>query len=331
MIDINNLSRYIFVFSAIAVSLVFTEARADWFKSQQNIMGVPVIVDIWHQDASLARQCSENVFAEMRRIDALMSSYKANSEVTEINRYAAENSVNISDELFNLIKFSQRMAEKSGGAFDITFASVGYLYDYRNRKKPTDKTIQDKLKFIDYRNIDLNDKNRSIKFTRKGMRIDLGGIAKGYAVDKSIAILQACGVNNGLVSAGGDARILGDRQGRPWMMGVRHPRSKNDIVVSLPLTNTAISTSGDYERFFIADGKRYHHIIRPATGTSVATTWSVTVLADNSMLADALSTSLFVLGEQEGLKLIDEYINVDAIIIDSRGKMFYSSGLAVPN
>lgn len=294
-------------------------------------MGTPVIVDIWHEDANIARRCSDEVFAEMRRIDELMSPYKPASELAKINQNAANASVNISDEMFDLIKFSQDISTTSGGAFDITFASIGYLYDYRQRKKPSDKIINDKLKFIDYRNIVLNDKNKSIKFTQPGVRIDLGGIAKGYAVDNAIKIIKKCGIKNGLVSAGGDSRILGDRQGRPWVTGIRHPRNKDDVVVKLPLSNTAISTSGDYERFFIEDGKRYHHIIMPSTGKSVDKTWSVTVMGDNATLTDALSTTLFVLGSEKGLKLIDQFKNVDAIVINSKGKMFYSSGLVAPN
>jgi FAD:protein FMN transferase len=311
--------------------LLPADSKADWFKTQQDIMGTGVVVEIWHNDAGMAEQCSKKVFAEMRRIDELMSPYKVDSELAKINQYASEKAVTISDELFELIELSLVFSEKSAGAFDITFASVGSLYNYRQRQKPSDKVISTQLKLIDYRNIKLNKEDKSIQFTQPGVRIDLGGIAKGYAVDNGITIIKKCGIKNGMVSAGGDSRILGDRQGRSWMMGVRHPRKKNDVVVRLPLSNTAISTSGDYERFFIEEGKRYHHIIKPDTGKSVKETWSATVMADKAVLTDALSTTLFVLGAKEGLKLIDEYKNVDAIIIDSKGKMFYSSGLVAPN
>lgn len=294
-------------------------------------MGTNVVVDIWHADTGIAEKCSEKVFAEMRRIDELMSPFKKDSELAKINQQASKQEVKISDELFKLIELSLKFSEKSAGAFDITFASVGSLYNYRQRQKPSAKVISEKLKFINYHNIKLNKANSSIKFTQDGVRIDLGGIAKGYAVDNGIAILKTCGIANGLVSAGGDSRILGDRRGRPWVMGVRHPRKKNDVVVKLPLSNVAISTSGDYERYFIEDSKRYHHIIKPGTGKSVDSTWSATIIGDKAVLTDVLSTTLFVLGAKQGLKLIDdEYKNVDAIIIDSKGKMFYSSGLVAP-
>lgn len=323
-----NIFFILFLFSVVLLPL---DLKAQWFKTQQDIMGTQIVVDIWHRDRAAAESCSKQVFAEMNRIDALMSPYKPASELAQINQHAAKRFVKVGDELFDLIKLSQSVSEKSAGAFDITFASVGYLYDYRQNQKPSEKVISDKLKLINYRNIQLNEKTKSIKFTRDGVRIDLGGIAKGYAVDNAIAIIKHCGIENGLVSAGGDSRILGSRQGRPWMMGVRHPRIKNDIAVKLPLSNTAISTSGDYERFFIENGERYHHIIRPSTGKSVADTWSVTVLGDKATLTDALSTTLFVLGHEKGLELIDQYRDVDAIIIDSNGKMFYSSGLAAPD
>jgi FAD:protein FMN transferase len=319
------------ILSCLIVALLPFELKAEWFKTQQGIMGTRIAVEIWHQDKVLAQQCSDKVYAEMRRIDFLMSPFKSKSELSKVNQLAAKQAVKITDELFDLIKFSLTVSEASAGAFDVTFASVGYLYDYRQKKKPSVVEISNKLKFINYRNIILNEKNNSIRFTHDGMRIDLGGIAKGYAVDQSIDVIKSCGIKNGLVSAGGDSRILGDKQGSPWIMGVRHPRKKNDVAVKLPLSNTAISTSGDYERFFIEDGKRIHHIIKPTTGKSVDATWSATVIADEATLTDALSTTLFVLGVKDGLNLINKYKGVDAIIIDSKGKMFYSDGLAKPN
>ena len=146
----------------VSVLLLFSfiffpvESKASWYKQQQNIMGTQIVVDIWHKDTTIAKQCSDRVFVEMKRIDELMSPYKSESELARINQYAAERYVKVGDELFDLIKFSQTISESSKGAFDITFASIGYLYDYRQKKKPSDKVIKDRLKFIDYRNIKLN-------------------------------------------------------------------------------------------------------------------------------------------------------------------------------
>ena len=162
------------------------------------------------------------------------------------------------------------------------------------------------------------------------MSIDLGGIAKGYAVDRAIHILQKCGIQQALVSAGGDSKILGDKQGRPWMIGIQHPRKKQAVALSIPLTDTAISTSGDYERFFLSNDERIHHIINPQTGKSAKQSWSATVIGPDAITTDALSTTIFILGAEKGLKLINSLDNIDAIIIDSSGVVHYSSGLENP-
>ena len=294
-------------------------------------MGTEIVTDIWHENKSQAKDCSEQVFAEMRRINELMSPYLPDSEVSRLNREAAVKPVTVSEELFKVIKTAQKFSELSEGAFDITFASVGFLYDYRNRHKPSQSQVDQALSAINYRHIKLNDRNKTIQFLRPGVKIDLGGIAKGYAVDNGIEILKQCGVKNAMVSAGGDSRILGDRKGWPWVLGIKHPRNKNEVVVKLPLSDTAVSTSGDYERFFIEDGVRYHHIISPQTGKSVSETWSATVIGDKAIETDALSTTMFVMDTKDALALIDKMENIDAIIIDAKGVMHYSSGLMPPN
>lgn len=314
----------------IPLILLTRDVSAQWYKDQRAIMGTEIVTDVWHEDKSQASKCSKQVFAEMERINGLMSPYLPDSELALINREAASKEVIISEELFKLIQTALKFSELSDGAFDITFASAGFLYDYRNKQRPSQNKIDQVLPAINFRHITLNDKNKSIYFTRAGVKIDLGGIAKGYAVDSAIDILKACGINNGMVSAGGDSRILGDRNGWPWMLGVRHPRQKDKVVVKLPLSDTAVSTSGDYERFFIEDGVRYHHIISPKTGHSVSKTWSATVIGDKAVETDALSTTLFVMEVKDALALIDKMENVDAIIIDANGVMHYSSGLMPP-
>ncbi|MDX1335552.1 MAG: FAD:protein FMN transferase, partial [Gammaproteobacteria bacterium] len=184
---------------------------------------------------------------------------------------------------------------------------------------------------INYRHIRLGQQNSTVAFDKQGVRIDLGGIAKGYAVDNGIRILRECGMTNALVSAGGDTRLLGDRAGRPWMTGIQHPRKRPGVAVVLPLSDAAISTSGDYERFFIDDnGERHHHIISPKTGKSVSETISATVIGPVALMTDALSTTLFILGAEKGLPLIETMPEFDAIIIDASGKMHYSKGLLPP-
>lgn len=301
-----------------------------WHRFQETIMGTSTSVELLTETREIAERCSQLVFTDMRHIDNLMSPYIKGSELSQINKLAGTQPVKISAELFSLIQRSIKFSELTDGAFDITFASIGYLYNYRENKRPSESQVNKLLSAIDYRNIILDPLQQSISFSHKNTKIDLGGIAKGHAVDKAIELLKSCHIENALVSAGGDTRILGDKNGRPWMMGIRHPRDKQKIVVSLPLKNDAISTSGDYERYFIEDNKRYHHIIQPSTGKPASQSWSVSVLAKDSLTSDALSTALFIMGTEKAMTLINSLEHTEAIVINNNGKMFYSHGLTSP-
>ena len=318
---------FLFVSSLLLV-ITPSHCRADWFKQQRDIMGTRISVELWHTDKLLASKCSQQIFAELNRLDELMSPYRSNSEISFINNNASIGPIKISAEMSYVIDRSLHFSEISGGAFDITFASVGYQYDYRKKIQPSEQFIKLGLSSIDYRHIKLE--HDKIQFNNSGVRIDLGGIAKGYAVDRAIQIAQNCGINEAMISAGGDSRILGKKHGKPWIIGIQHPRKKNELALVLPLSDTAISTSGDYERFFIRDGQRIHHIINPSTGKSATATWSATVTGPDAMTTDALSTTVFVLGAKNGIALIETLKNIDAVIIDNQGTVHYSSGLQEP-
>ena len=290
-------------------------------------MGTEVRVELWHEDAASARAAIGAVMDEMNRIDALMSPYKSNSELSRINREAAQKPVVITQEMFDLISRSLEFSKLSGGAFDITFSSVGYLYDYREHIKPSDAEIAKALPGVNYRHLQLDRKRRTVHFARSGVRIDLGGIAKGHAVDNCIALLKKRGITNAIVTAGGDSRLLGDRRGRPWKVGIRDPRRRDDVVMVLPLVDVAISTSGDYERYFEADGVRHHHIINPKTGKSASGVRSVTVIGPDGVTTEGLTKSVFVRGVEDGMRLIESLPNIDAIVIDATGNIFYSARL----
>ena len=309
------------------LTLTALPAPAEWYSREEAIMGTAVRVELWHEDAAAARAAMSAVMDEMHRIDATMSPFKPESELSRINREAAQKPVAISQEMFDLIGRSIEFSKLSGGAFDITFSSVGYLYDYREHVKPTDQQIAQALPGINYRHLQLDSKARTIHYARPGVRIDLGGIAKGYAVDNCIAILKGRGISNAIVTAGGDSRLLGDKRGRPWNVGIRDPRRRGEVVAVLPLADVAISTSGDYERYFEEDGVRYHHIINPRTGKSATGVRSVTVIAPNGITTEGLTKSVFVKGPKEGMRLIESLKGVDAIIIDADGRMLYSPGL----
>ena len=235
--------------------------------------------------------------------------------------------VPVSQELISLISRSLEYSIITNGAFDITYASAGQYYDYRKGVHPDGEQLVKVLPSIDYRHVKLDLGASTVEFLREGVRIDLGGIAKGYAVDRGIAILQQAGINNARVSAGGDTRVIGRRWDRPWNVGIRDPRSKERIVSLVPLENSAISTSGDYERFFEQDGVRYHHILNPGTGKSSTGVRSTSIIGQTAISTDALSTSVFVLGVRDGLALINTIPDTEAVIIDSRGRLYYSNGL----
>ncbi|MGB5426072.1 MAG: FAD:protein FMN transferase [Gammaproteobacteria bacterium] len=319
------------MYKPIALCILFLlplNALADWHRQQAAIMGTAINVELWHEDAEQGRTLARSVMDEMHRIDDLMSTYKPDSELSIINANAAEGPVTVSTELLSLIIRALDYSVITAGAFDITYASAGQYYDYRKGIKPSDRQLQQSLPAINYRHVKIDPQNSTIEFLRLGVRIDLGGIAKGYAVDRSMEILQGAGVENAIVSAGGDSRVIGKRWDRPWNVGIRHPRNRDSIVSMIPLENSAISTSGDYERYFEEGGVRYHHILNPGTGKSTHEVQSSSIIGAVATDTDALSTSVFVLGVNEGLELINSLDDTEAIIIDNQGRMHYSAGLA---
>ncbi len=293
-------------------------------------MGTRVSVELWHEDETRGRELVDEVLAEYRRIDARMSTYKVDSEISIINRSAAAAPVVASDELFALIGRALELSGRSDGAFDITYDSVGYLYDFRARQRPSASEIDARLDAIDYRHVMLDSGSNSIAFADPGVRINLGGIAKGYAIERGAMILEEAGVQYALLNAGGDTRVVGDRRGQPWIVGIRHPRADDEVVTRLPLVDEAISTSGDYERFFEEDGQRYHHIINPTTGAPTEGILSVTVIGPDATMTDGLSTTLFVLGVDRGIEFIESMPQYEAIVVDASGQLSYSSGLVTP-
>jgi thiamine biosynthesis lipoprotein len=315
---------------AAGVSMIPAVARAEWLLREQPIMGTRCVVELWSEDRARGESAIEAVFVEFRRIDALMSTYKPESELSRMNAGAAAAPVRVSRELYDLLVTSIEYSKLTRGAFDVTYASVGYLYDYRRHVHPDERAIAAALPAIDYRHLRLLPKTTSVRFARPGVRVDLGGIAKGYAVDRGVAVLQGLGIEHAMVNAGGDTRLIGDRKGRPWVVGIRHPDDESKVVLRMPITDAALSTSGDYERFFEEDGVRYHHILDPRTGKSASKVRSVTIIGPTATRTDALTKSVFVLGAEEGIALIDTLGDVDAIAVTPEGKVLYSKGLEPP-
>lgn len=316
------------VFVLGAVLLLPRVAVAGWVGQAIDLMGTRVSVDLWIEDEDQGQELVRRVLDEYRRIDESMSTYKETSELSRVNRNAASGPVRVSGELFDLVRRALDLSQESGGAFDITYESVGYLYDFRAGIHPSQSDIEARLGAIDYRHVRLDADAQTIAFARSGVRINLGGIAKGYAVERGAALLREHGIQHAMLNAGGDTRVLGDRRGRPWIVGIRHPRAADEVVTRLPLQDEAISTSGDYERFFEEGGRRYHHIINPLTGEPTQGVLSATVIGPDATVTDGLSTTIFVLGSDRGLALIEEFPDYEAIVVDASGELRYSSGLA---
>jgi FAD:protein FMN transferase len=290
-------------------------------------MGTRIAVELWATDPGLAQRGIDAVMADMHRTDRLMSTYKPESQLSQVNANAFDRPVQVDADIIDVVEKSLEYSRLSDGIFDITYASVGYLYDYRAQLHPTDEQVAAALQAVDYRQLQVDREARTIRFLRPGMRIDLGGFAKGWAVDRGVEILRALGVEHAMVNAGGDTRLLGDRRGKPWIVGIRDPRRDGAVVTRIPLADEAISTSGDYERYFEQDGVRHHHILVPGTGRSPSDVRSVTVIGPNATRTDGLTKPIFILGVERGMQYVRRVGDVEAVIIDSQGQVYYSPGL----
>ncbi len=306
-----------------------------WMDVEWEAMTTPVSAKFLAPMGQEGQRLVTRLKAEFERIEALMSSYRNSSEVSILNQTAAQTPVAVSRELIQLLLTANEISRISAGAFDITYASVGRFYDYRKKQAPSEAQIDGALPAIDYRHIRVDPQSRQISYAHEGVYVDLGGIAKGYAVDRAVELLKNAAVQQGIISAGGDTRLLGDKSGSPWMVAIKNPRSvsgnaEDSNVALLPLVDTAISTSGDYERYFVRGDERIHHIIAPETGKPVKGVQSVSVIGPEATMTDGLSTAVFVMGRKKGLAMIEELAGYEAVIIDDQRRMHFSSGLMNP-
>ncbi len=270
-------------------------------------------------------------FKEIERVENVLSDWREGTELNRVNANAGVQPVAVSEETYKVVERAYHFSELSDGAFDITFNALWGVWDFKKKPPtlPDAEEIKNRLPFINYRNVALNPKERTIFLKKKGMKIGLGGIAKGYTVDRVCALLEKNGLKNYIVVGGGDMRVSGSRGKAPWKLAVQHPR-KDGYLYWLDVTNVAVSTSGDYERYFMLNGKRYHHIIDPKTGYPTRGVCSVTVINPHahSMDADAMSTTVFVLGVEKGLKRLKQE-KMEGIIVDENLRSTMTEGLKV--
>jgi len=260
----------------------------------------------------------EIAFDEIRRIEDLLSPYKRDSEISQINRNSGISGVRVSRETLDVVEQSVRFARMSDSAFDITIGPIMSLWGFRDGKYriPSDKEISEKLRLVGYNNILIDHARSSIRLALRDMEIDTGAIAVGYAVDSAIQKLKEARIRNALINAGGEIYAMGSPPGRKaWRIGIKHPRRGNDLLGIIELKDKAVSTSGDYEKFFEIKGRRYCHIIDPRTGKPVQKIMSVTIVADSTTEADALSTALFPMGVEKGIRLIESINGAGCVIV----------------
>ena len=265
---------------------------------------------------------------EIQRIERLLTTYDEASETSLINRNAGLDPVPVSQEVFDLIERSIRISRVTQGAFDITYGSVDkrlWNFDTTMQRLPDQETAREMVRLINYRNIIPDPIHTTILLREKGMRIGFGGIGKGYAAERAKAIMQEKGVSSGIVNASGDLTAWGYQpDGKPWTIGIVNPNAAGQIFSLLEVTDMALATSGNYEKYITIDGKRYSHTINPRTGLPLTGIKSVTILCPNAEIADAMATPVMIMGIRAGLDMINQLKDIEAILIDDEDKVYTS-------
>lgn len=298
----------------------------------ESIMGTDVTITVVAPSAEKGEVAIDAALEELRRLDRMMSLYKDGSEITRVNLAAGEHSVTVSQEMIEVVEHARRISELSGGAFDATIGPLVVLWQMKLKEGavPSDRELRAMLSRVNYKDVLVDKKGSTIFLTRKGMILDLGGAAKGYAADRAAEALKKQGIMNALVAVAGDIRAMGHREdGKPWRIGVQHPREADKTLAVLELSDRSISTSGDYERFTIINKKRFHHILDPRTGKPSEGTESVTVIGGQGAVLDPLTTALFVLGPEKGMPLVKD-LGYEAIFVDDKGTVLTTEGIDVP-
>ncbi|WP_053978370.1 FAD:protein FMN transferase [Mangrovimonas xylaniphaga] len=308
-------------------TFVFSSAQST-FKRTLKLMGSRFDISVVAKTQEQADGYIDAAVEEISRIEKLISSWDSNSQTSKINANAGIQPVEVDRELFDLIKRAIEISKLTQGAFDISYASMDNIWKFDGSMKtmPSEEEITQSVSKVGYQHIKLNESNNSIFLDTKGMKIGFGAIGKGYAADKAKQLLRDLGVEAGIINASGDMNTWGRQpNGELWNIAITNPLNKDKVFAMLPMDNQAIVTSGNYEKFVKFNGVRYAHIIDPRTGYPSTGIISVSVMAPKAELADALATSVFVMGKEVGLDFINQLNGVECIIIDEQGNIFYSN------
>ncbi len=324
--------QFVFIIAIVVAALVSGGCSREASRAQdaRMKMGTIVGITVYGKDEARAKAALEAAYVEIDRVEKLMSRYSENSEVSKLNKTGLT-PFKASDELFMMLEKSIEYSEITGGAFDITVGPLMKIFrtSLEKGKAPDESAVANAASRVGFRKISLDSAAKTVAFESDGMEIDLGAIAKGYAADRAGAALKAVGAQSAIIDAGGDVLCVGSKPaGKPWTVALRNPRDPEDFLLKLAVKDSAVTTSGDYEQYFESNGKRFIHIMDPRTGKSATGCISATVIARTAMQADALSTSICVLGPSDGIKLIESIDGVEALIVSQDRKLFRSSGFS---
>ncbi len=323
--------RFVFIIPTLIFFLTATSCSRQGdkiYKDTRILMATAVSITVVSPTEQKAKEAIDAGFNEIKRIDDLLNLFSDKSDISLINSNAGLRPVKVSKDTIEVIEDAIEISRLTGGAFDPTVGPVKVLWNFDSKVIPPGAEIKKALPLVGYKNIEVKKDSNEVFLKKKGMMIDLGAIAKGFAADKAVQVIKAMGIKAGIVAASGDIRAFGLRpDGKLWHIGIRNPRGgRKDALATLYLSNGAISTSGDYEQFFILNGRRYCHIFDPKTGYSPTDTISASVIAPDGYKTDSLATGLFVLGHKKGIRLLEK-LGLDGMIIGSDHKIYLTKTL----
>jgi len=303
------------------------------FKKSCKLMGNHFELTVVANDEKWAHERIDAGVAEIQRIERLLTTFSDDSETNLINQNAGISPVVVSAETFDLIERSLRISQVTQGAFDITYGSIDkrlWNFDQQMTSLPDKETAKNMVRLINFHNVILDRKKRTVFLKEKGMRIGFGGIGKGYAAERAKLVMKQQGVESGVVNASGDLTAWGFQpNGSPWTVGIANPDAKHNVFSYMSITDMAVATSGNYEKFVMIDGKKYSHTINPRTGLPVTGIKSVTIITTNAEIADAMATPVMIMGIRTGLDMIDQIKDIEAVIIDDNDRLYTSKNINI--
>lgn len=321
------------LYSLVFLSGLFTNAQII-HKRKLSLLGSPFEITVVAQDSLQANTYEDMAVAEVKRIENLISDWIPTTPLSEINKNAGIKPVKVPQELIDLIERSIKISKLTDGAFDISYASMDRIWKFDGSMKamPSAEAIKNSVAKVGYQNIIVDNQNQTVFLKLEGMKLGMGGIGQGYIADKIKALLLSKGCVAGLVNVSGDISTWGKQpNGEQWKVGIKNPMNKDKIFATFPLEDTAVETSGSYEKYVTFNGKRYSHIIDTRTGYPATGLISVSVFAKTTELADALATGVFVLGKEVGMDLVNQLPGIGCIMVDEDGKILTSKNIDIKN